>query len=363
MPKLYFSNNVQNRLKSLIKNLLACVSICPDYVSEGDNLCIKLISSNKNKTPQLIVQAELKNLVHLAFADDISEQQISRQGKALKNDIRHDLKLLEAIGFLEDHRVKRQGKSIWHFTLKLCSLDPVANFTKIQSQWALYKNNRMALVGGVKSSRAEQTSPNAVSLHRDWSDAPDIQHFFGRTQDLTTLEKWAVKDSCRLIAIVGMHGIGKTRLSIKLGKGGIGKTDLSLQLARGIQSQFQFVIWRSFINAPQINGFLTDLVKALSQQAEVTLPTNPEQKISRLLHYLKSKKCLLILDNLESILEGGTQTGNYRSGYEDYGHLLKQIGSVPHQSCVLLTSREEPTNRAHPDDEGGVALKKKGMRS
>ena len=88
-----------------------------------------------------------------------------------------------------------------------------------------------------------------------------------------------------------------------------------------------------------------------------------EQKISRLLHYLKSKKCLLILDNLESILEGGTQTGNYRSGYEDYGHLLKQIGSVPHQSCVLLTSREEPTNRAHPDDEGGVALKKKGMRS
>ncbi|MEN8447097.1 MAG: NB-ARC domain-containing protein, partial [Cyanobacteria bacterium J06555_13] len=280
----------------------------------------------------------------LDFADDISEQQRLRQGKALRNDIRHDLKLLEAIGFLEDHRVKRQGKSIWHFTLKLCSLDPVANLTKIQSQWALYKNNRLAPVGGVQSSRAEQTSPSSVSLHHDWSDAPDIQHFFGRAQDLTTLKKWAVEDSCRLIAIVGMHGIGKTRLSIKLGKGGIGKTDLSLQLARGIQSQFQLVIWRSLINAPQIDDFLTDLVKALSQQAEVTLPTDPKQKISRLLHYLKLKKCLLILDNVESILEGDTQTGNYRSGYEDYGHLLKQIGSVPHQSCVLLTSREEPIN-------------------
>ncbi len=184
---------------------------------------------------------------------------------------------------------------------------------------------------------------NFISYPRqDWGDAPDVPVFFGRIEELATLEQWIVRDRCRLVAILGMAGIGKTGLSVKLGKGGIGKTDLSLKLARGIQDEFEYVIWRSLFNAPLVTDILADLIKFLSSQRETDLPDTVDGRVSRLLHYLKAQRCLLILDNVETILQGGARAGQYRDGYEAYGQLFKQIGEVPHQSCLLLTSREKP---------------------
>jgi uncharacterized protein (DUF2237 family) len=65
---------------------------------------------------------------------------------------------------------------------------------------------------------------------------------------------------------------------------------------------------------------------------------------------LSKTRCLLVLNNVESILQGtGTQvatesgvTGSYRSGYDEYGELLRHLAQGWHQSCVVLTSREAP---------------------
>ncbi|HAJ59740.1 MAG TPA: NB-ARC domain-containing protein, partial [Cyanobacteria bacterium UBA8543] len=61
-------------------------------------------------------------------------------------------------------------------------------------------------------------------------------------------------------------------------------------------------------------------------------------------------RCLLVLDNAETILRGYNLIkescnycpGQYREGYEGYGELLKRVGEAPHQSCLVLTSREKP---------------------
>ena len=53
---------------------------------------------------------------------------------------------------------------------------------------------------------------------------------------------------------------------------------------------------------------------------------------------------MLILDNVETILAAGDETGKYRSGCEEYSQLLEKIASVPHKSCLLLTSRERINN-------------------
>ncbi|WP_230966318.1 hypothetical protein [Nostoc sp. NZL] len=50
---------------------------------------------------------------------------------------------------------------------------------------------------------------------------------------------------------------------------------------------------------------------------------------------------MLILDNAETILHS-KQPGQWRSGYEAYGQWLRMMGEMPHQSCCLLTSRENP---------------------
>ncbi|MDZ8050380.1 MAG: pentapeptide repeat-containing protein [Aulosira sp. ZfuVER01] len=178
--------------------------------------------------------------------------------------------------------------------------------------------------------------------YTDWGDAPDVPVFFGRTEELEKLESWIIRDRCRCVAIVGMRGMGKTHLSMRLGLGGIGKTDLSLQLAKGIQDEFEFVIWRSLLNAPPLSDLLADLIKVLSKQQQITLPEAISERISLLLHHLRTHRCLLILDNAETLLQPGDPIGRYRVDYEDYGQLIKQVGEVPHQSCLLLTSREKP---------------------
>ena len=58
--------------------------------------------------------------------------------------------------------------------------------------------------------------------------------------------------------------------------------------------------------------------------------------------YLRQHRCLLILDNCESILRSGERAGRYCDGYEAYEELLRRIADERHQSCLMLTSREKP---------------------
>ncbi|MDV2992565.1 MAG: Tol-Pal system protein TolB [Chroococcidiopsis sp. SAG 2025] len=87
---------------------------------------------------------------------------------------------------------------------------------------------------------------------------------------------------------------------------------------------------------------MAELIQFLSRQQETSLPTHLEGRISLLLKYLRSTRCLLLLDNVESILQAGDRMGRYRIGYEGYRQLLQCIADTPHQSCLILTSREKP---------------------
>jgi WD40 repeat protein len=159
----------------------------------------------------------------------------------------------------------------------------------------------------------------------DWGEAIDVSIFYGRTSELATLTDWLNHDQCRVIALLGMGGIGKSALAAKL--------------AQDVQSQFDFVIWRSLRNAPPLASLLCEIVGFLSNQQIV------QANLRQLLECLRSARCLVVLDNLETILEG-VQAGQFRAGYEDYGELLRVCAESPHRSCMLLTSREKPAEIA-----------------
>ncbi|MBE7385439.1 MAG: WD40 repeat domain-containing protein [Leptolyngbya sp. SIO1E4] len=183
-------------------------------------------------------------------------------------------------------------------------------------------------------------------LREDWGEAPDVSTFYGRDQELSTLQQWLFNDHCQLIAIVGLAGIGKTRLV----RGGIGKTDLSLHLAHQVRDEFDCLSWRRLLNAPPPEAVLTELIEFVSDNQTTVLADTLDGLITQLLHHLKQRRCLLILDNVESILQGSVgetplqagRSGTYRPGYEGYGNFFRRIGETAHQSCLLLTSREKP---------------------
>ncbi|MEO1005482.1 MAG: NB-ARC domain-containing protein [Cyanobacteria bacterium J06638_38] len=166
------------------------------------------------------------------------------------------------------------------------------------------------------------------SQSRHWGDAPDVSVFLGRTAELNILQQWIVEDNCRLITLLGMGGMGKTYLAAKL--------------AHLLESEFELIIWRSLRNAPDVVDILAELIQFLSQQQETALPDRLDGRILSLLEYLRASRCLLILDNAESLLQSGVRTGSYREGYEGYGQLFKAVGETNHKSCFVLTSREKP---------------------
>lgn len=171
------------------------------------------------------------------------------------------------------------------------------------------------------------------------------EHFFGRTQELETLKDWILQDHCKLVLILGMGGIGKSSLSREIGfaKAGIGKSELSRKLAKDIEDEFDFVVYSTLRNALPFKEFMGEVVKFVSNQKEVKLPDNLDDQINKLIQYLNEHRCLVVIDNVETILKTGKDLGSYQDKYQEYGILLKNVCEKEHKSCFLLNSREKPT--------------------
>lgn len=227
------------------------------------------------------------------------------------------------------------------------------------------QNFQAVLKQYVRQKQESHATPKAaiISPLKDWGEAVDASILYGRSHELTTLSGWILRDNCRLITILGMGGMGKTALTVKL--------------AEQVQQQFEFLIWRSLRNAPSIEKLLSELILFLSNQQEVHQSITIDEQISRLMGYLRSSRCLLVLDNAETILRSGERAGRYCDGYEGYGQLLRRIGDELHQSCLVLTSREKPIGLSAREgktssvrslqliglhqEEGQTILKSKGL--
>ncbi len=190
----------------------------------------------------------------------------------------------------------------------------------------------------------------SIAATQIWGDIPSISEFFGRTGELEQLEQWITQDNRRLVAILGM--------------GGIGKTTTASELVRRIQHRFEYVIWKTIREPIQLADLLTSLINFLAHSlaTPINIPDSLDDKISKMLDFLREKRCLLVLDNTESIMAEG-RAGFYSEGYEAYGEFLTRIVVCEHQSCLLLISREMPSEIALLDrNKSAHLLKLTGLK-
>lgn len=166
----------------------------------------------------------------------------------------------------------------------------------------------------------------------DWGDAPEVSAFYGREDELTLLANWLLEEQCRVVSILGI--------------GGIGKSALAVTLMRRVADQFDVVIWRSMRDAPPPESLRNEILHLLAAEPLATTLDTLEQQLNLLFEYLRRRRVLLVLDNLESVMDEAEGSGRMLRLFEGYGRLLRRAAETRHRSCILLTSREKPMELA-----------------
>jgi DNA replication protein DnaC len=120
----------------------------------------------------------------------------------------------------------------------------------------LAQNDERGTMNDESRSLPQETSPSSFSTHRssliDWGEAIAVRTLYGRESELATLHHWLVDGRCRVIAILGL--------------GGMGKSSLAITVAHQVLSQFEVVLFRSLQNGPPLTEVLDQAIRAVSDQ-------------------------------------------------------------------------------------------------
>ncbi|MGI0491625.1 NB-ARC domain-containing protein [Alkalinema pantanalense CENA528] len=162
---------------------------------------------------------------------------------------------------------------------------------------------------------------------------PDVPMFLGRAAEMAQLTDWS--QTCRLIALWGMGGMGKTSLVAEW---------VESLLRSGSAQPFAAIFWRSLQYPPALDA----LARSLTEAAQSSVQSSVESSIqspAQILTLLQQRRCLLILDSWEALL-GGASAGQVKPEFVAFSQLFQQFATTRHQSCVVVISREKPAELA-----------------
>lgn len=250
-----------------------------------------------------------------------SETHIREEGaklwKLLSEVLEKDIKKSTSRSVLERVYIKSlKNSNIYSINGNNNNLCPTEN-TRLYNENDLNSNN---------NSQYSQT-------YHDLTLAPQIIDFYDRENELATISNWVFKQNTRLIAVLGLWGIGKTTLVKRF-------IDLNLE-------QFEVVIWKSLKFPKSLDLWLNDLLNTCQKEPK----ESTDNKIQQFLEVLSNHKCLIVLDDFQNLFAVGQMAGNYQPEYSSYQHFLKLIAEIQHQSHFILISQEKSAEMNYLNQE------------
>jgi ABC-type oligopeptide transport system ATPase subunit len=169
----------------------------------------------------------------------------------------------------------------------------------------------------------------------DLKIAPKITHFEGRSEELEELSDYILNQPTRLMAVLGLSGIGKTTLV---------KRFIDLH-----SPQFDAVIWKSLKFPKSLTHLLHDILAIFNQETEKSLGV--DEQINQVFELLSERRCLLVFDDVQNLFIPGQFAGQYQPEYTEYKTFFKMIAEISHQSCLILISQEKSPEMISLDAE------------
>jgi len=160
---------------------------------------------------------------------------------------------------------------------------------------------------------------------------PVVPEFYGRAAELQELQLLLQEKNC--VSVVGSAGIGKSALAAQLIE----------QCTPDLAGQFDYVVWKSIFYAPPLKELLGELNLLLSTylKLEPSASQSLQEEFSQLISYLRSGRCLVVLDSAETLLQGNqTSFTPYGSQNAAFGQFLRRLAEEQLPSRLLILSRK-----------------------
>jgi hypothetical protein len=270
--------DVQARVKSLLKALLDCVSGEQEL---GRGVELKWAWSDDEKV--LTIETTLRSLVLLSQPTLTANTPEFKRAKAQAGEALSDLR--DFVAILDDHRVQKKGSDKWHFSLRLWVKDTDRNLAEFDKLW----ESKRSPASKLKSAPVSPPkSPLKAGAPFPRVRLPD--NFVERPDALNAVKAKLLAVDERTLVVSAIAGLG-----------GLGKSVLAAALVQDLEVQARFtdgILWVTLGQSPDLQTLLGDWIRELDKSKEA-FSANTLESASRYLHnLLAERQMLLVVDDV-----------------------------------------------------------------